>query len=161
MSSNWLSYFPNDNNDLIKSIQLHSQDILAAELFIQPAQRYLSACRLLQVETSYLPIIAGLLADEPIPIHYLHNPYNHIAAYYRKVYDKLAQLPLPLIEGDPYETSLKQKWTWYFFEQVHEISRDDRLARLLIQSVLQIYITVPYTVDQDLSECFHQKYPLS
>jgi len=131
-----ISCYPGDNNTIIKEIQAEMFPHLGDLLFSVPAWRYYEAARFIGVRTELFEKILPFRSTEGIPLHTLWEPYQYLAAWYRRFHDDFGQLPLPFDSTTEYKTYHRDEWCRIFRQEVEKISEQGDVARLLIRMVI-------------------------
>lgn len=123
--------FEGDTNSVLKGIQHDLYSQLVGELFYRAKERYMSAARLLSVETEIMKVVAD---KHSFDHRVLQDSHDKIAAHYRFVHDNGGQPPL-FPEGGSYEDHLRWSWTGFFHFEVRQLIEDDAIAREILRAV--------------------------
>jgi hypothetical protein len=156
--------FPGDNNEPLRSVQIDLCPELSCRLFTRPRERYLSAARVLGVETEPYLSAARLLGVkteltkevtniETFNQQVLQSAYEHIAAYYRLTIDT-GQIPLFSDERE----ELCRRWTRYFDDQVYELTSLNPFVRAILTAVAFQNTPVGRKAEQELLEILRARY---
>lgn len=119
--------FAGDENKTLKDLQHAMYGELLWWLFIAPRDRYLSASRLLRMETD---LSKQLHAMTGFDHRTLQSAHDIIAAYFRFRWPDSAQLLLDEQE-DAYRVRLGDTWRDFFREEVTALTADDEFTRAI------------------------------
>lgn len=132
-------WFPDDNNQMLTSVQYEVRFSIIGFLYICPAERYQECARFVDVETELSKRIRESF-ENSFYIRNLDPIYDLLAAYFRfKVYPS-GQLPL-FDEGKTIHDIYSEDWMRFYYAEVRNISKDRINAVSLIKSV--VYFNEP------------------
>lgn len=129
--SNW---FPDDNNEILTSVQYEVSNEIIGYLFIAPAECYRINAGFVEVHTELSKKIGEAL-NNSFFLKNLYPIYNLLAAYYRFTINPSGQLPL-FDGGQSIRDIYNRAWRDFYYPEVQKISEDGVCAVNLIKSVV-------------------------
>ena len=124
--------FAGDSNQTLKDVQFRLYAEMLVRLFSRPRDRYLDACRLVQVETE---MAVRARAMDGFDHRTLQDAHDLIAAWYRFSRDDGGQLRLGESQDD-YEKRLAQDWREFFEQEVAHLTRSDEFTRDILSAAV-------------------------
>jgi len=153
-------WFRDDDNHLLWQIQENGFSGLGGQLFRIPADRYIKAAQLLQVENDLTQAIHDLIWEKGYQFDILLPVYRLISAYYRFTTNPHGQLPLPDKDTQPVEEQIRSDWIDFYYSEVQKISENNAFARLMIRAVVyqedEAGTNAVYELESELKE----QYPM-
>jgi hypothetical protein len=125
----WVSIeFPGDANEVLKDVQFQLYGEMLLRLYSRPRDRYLDACRLVQIDTD---LARRLRSMDGFDHRTLQNTHDQIAAWFRFSHDNGGQLRLGET-AEIYRDRLAAEWRIFFEKEVSRLSNDDEIARAVL-----------------------------
>ena len=146
--------FPGDSNDKLKWIQHELYGLSLKHLVNFAELRYLSAVRLVGVETE---LAKRLRSKDSFDHRVLQDAHDKIAAHYRYKHDSGGQMPLPM-DGLSYEGRLKRDWLMFSLDEAKRLAGIDHIARAILTSVAYQNTPKGYQAEDDLMAALKEEY---
>lgn len=128
---------PNDTNEILITRQLEIAHQVQADIFRKPAERYLQAAQLLQIEDELTKGIREIfLGNRAVKTWRLSEVYIHLAAYHRIKTDPVGQLPLPYEDQTTYIQQFTIDWLDNFQGLLSQMVEQPEIARALITMIV-------------------------
>lgn len=127
-------WFPDDNNEILTSVQYEVRNDVIGYLFINPAERYRTNARFVEVYTELYERIGEAFINS-FYLKNLYPIYNLLAAYFRFTTNPSGQLPL-FDGGQSIRDFYSGAWRDFYYPEVQKISEDGVCAVNLIKSVV-------------------------
>jgi hypothetical protein len=150
-------FFPGDDNETLKWVQHDAYPGILSWLYTFPAQRYINAAKILEVQDDrFVKITAIQGFDHRV----LQAAHDHIAAYFRKTFDPHGQMVLPF-DGLSYQEHLASKWIGFFRSTCQDLAEDDLIARCILDCILNQNTAKGYENEDLLKTLLQNRFPLA
>ena len=155
VSTLWVgTEFPSDSNATLKGVQFRLYGEMLVRLYSRPRDRYLEACRLIQINTD---LATRLRSMDGFDHRTLQDIHDLIAAWFRFSQDDGGQLRLG--EGDEtYEVRLATEWRTFFEAEVSRLSSDDEFTRAVLVAAAFGNTDRGYAAEAQLREILKERY---
>jgi len=146
--------FPADTNQTLKDVQFRLYSEMLLRLYSRPRDRYLDACRLIQIDTE---LATRLRTMDGFDHRTLQDIHDLIAAWFRFSQDDGGQLRLG--ESDEtYTDRLGAEWRAFFEAEVTGLSADDEFARAVLVAAAFGNTDRGYAAEAQLREILKERY---
>ena len=146
--------FPGDTNQTLKDVQFRLYGEMLLRLYSRPRDRYLDACRLVQINTD---LATRLRSMDGFDHRTLQDIHDLIAAWFRFSQDDGGQLRLG--ESDEtYEARIAGQWRTFFEDEVGQLSSDDEFARDVLVAAAFGNTDRGYAAEAQLREILKERY---
>jgi hypothetical protein len=146
--------FPGDTNEVLKEVQFKLYWGMVFRLYSPPRDRYLDACRLIQIDTD---LAKRLRSMDGFDHRTLQDIHDLIAAWFRFSQDNGGQLRLGETD-EAYKDRLAAEWRTFFEEEVSRLSSDDEFARNVLIATAFGNTDRGYTAEAQLREILKERY---
>jgi hypothetical protein len=145
--------FPGDTNQTLKDVQFRLYGEMLVRLYNRPRDRYLDACRLVQIDTD---LATRLRSMDGFDHRTLQDVHDLIAAWFRYSQDDRG-----LRLGETEETfrdRLATEWRTFFEEEVERLTTDDEIARAVLTAAAFGNTDRGYAAEAQLREFLKERY---
>lgn len=149
--------FPGDTNEVLKDVQFRLYGEMLVRLYNRPRDRYLDACRLLQIETD---LATRLRSMDGFDHRTLQDIHDLIAAWFRFSRDDRGQLRLGETE-EAFRDRLAAEWRTFFEEEAGRLSTDDEIARAVLTAAAFGNAGRGYAAKAQLHEILKDRYSIT
>lgn len=146
--------FPADTNATLKAVQFRLYGEMLLRLYSRPRDRYLDACRLVQIDTD---LSTRLRSMDGFDHRTLQEIHDLVAAWFRFSQDDGGQLRLCETE-EAYQDRLAAEWRTFFEEEVGRLSSDDEFARDVLVAAAFGNTDRGYAAEAQLREILKERY---
>lgn len=146
--------FPGDTNKTVKMMQFGLYGEMLLRLFSHTRDRYLDACRLVQVETD---LATRLRSMDGFDHRTLQDVHDLIAAWFRFSRDDGGQLMLNETE-DAYKGRKGREWREFFDQELNWLSGSDETARAILTAAAFGNTERGYVSEDQLRETLKERY---
>jgi hypothetical protein len=146
--------FPGDTNKPLKGVQFGLYWELLPILQSRPRDRYLAACRLVQMDTELATLLRTM---DGFDHRTLQDAHDLIAAWFRFSQDDGGQLRLGETD-EGYLERLAAEWRAFFEDEVNRLSADDDFGRAVLVASAFGNTEEGYAAEAQLREILSERY---